>query len=83
MDKTIVVSVERLTRHRLYKRVIRLTTKFKAHDEANKAHIGDTLDVVVTQVIQTERGKMIFGEIEGVEEVRYERRRPTRPRTSA
>ena len=43
MDKTIVVSVERLTRHRLYKRVIRLTTKFKAHDEANDAHVGDTV----------------------------------------
>ena len=35
MDKTIVVSVERLARHPLYKRVIRLTTKFKAHDELN------------------------------------------------
>ena len=43
MDKTIVVSVERLTRHRLYKRVVRLTTKFKAHDEANEAHVGDTV----------------------------------------
>jgi small subunit ribosomal protein S17 len=43
MDKTIVVSVERLTRHPLYKRVIRLTSKFKAHDEANEAHIGDTV----------------------------------------
>ena len=43
MDKTIVVSVERLTRHRLYKRVIRLSTKFKAHDEANIAHVGDTV----------------------------------------
>jgi len=43
MDKTIVVSVERLARHRLYKRVIRLTTKFKAHDETNDAHIGDTV----------------------------------------
>jgi small subunit ribosomal protein S17 len=43
MDKTIVVSVERLARHRLYKRVIRLTTKFKAHDEANEASIGDTV----------------------------------------
>jgi len=43
MDKTIVVSVERLARHRLYKRVIRLTTKFKAHDEANDAKIGDTV----------------------------------------
>ena len=43
MDKTIVVSVERLARHRLYKRVIRLTTKFKAHDEINEAHVGDTV----------------------------------------
>ena len=41
MDKTIVVSVERLARHPLYKRVIRLTTKFKAHDETNEARIGD------------------------------------------
>jgi small subunit ribosomal protein S17 len=41
MDKTIVVSVERLTRHRLYKRVIRVTTRFKAHDEQNEAKVGD------------------------------------------
>ena len=43
MDKTIVVSIERLQRHPLYKRVIRLTTKFKAHDERNEARIGDTV----------------------------------------
>ncbi len=43
MDKTIVVAVERLARHRIYKRVIRLTTKFKAHDELNEARIGDTV----------------------------------------
>ncbi len=43
MDKTIVVSVERLARHPLYKRVIRLTTKFKAHDEQNDAKTGDTV----------------------------------------
>ncbi len=43
MDKTIVVSVERLARHPLYKRVIRLTTKFKAHDELGEARVGDTV----------------------------------------
>jgi small subunit ribosomal protein S17 len=43
MDKTIVVSVERLARHPLYKRVIRLTSKFKAHDEDNEAQVGDTV----------------------------------------
>jgi small subunit ribosomal protein S17 len=43
MDKTIVVSVERLTRHRLYKRVMKATTKFAAHDERNEAKVGDTV----------------------------------------
>jgi small subunit ribosomal protein S17 len=43
MDKTIVVSIERLARHPLYKRVIRLTSKFKAHDELNEARVGDTV----------------------------------------
>ena len=43
MDKTIVVSVERLTRHRLYKRVMKASTKFAAHDENNEARIGDTV----------------------------------------
>ena len=42
-DKTIVVSVERLTRHRLYKRVMKASTKFAAHDETNEAKIGDTV----------------------------------------
>src|SRR4026208_2098085 len=44
-DKRTAVSVERLTRHRLYKRVIRLSTKFKAHDEDNDAHVGDTVQI--------------------------------------
>jgi small subunit ribosomal protein S17 len=43
MDKTIVVSVERLTRHRLYKRVMKASTKFAAHDELNEAKVGDTV----------------------------------------
>jgi len=51
--------------------------------ENGKGHIGETVEVLVTQVHQTERGKMIFGEIEGEDEIKYERRKPTRPRTSA
>jgi uncharacterized protein YacL len=50
--------------------------------ENGKNHIGETVEVVVTQVHQTERGKMIFAEIEGEEVIRPDRRR-TRPRTSA
>jgi small subunit ribosomal protein S17 len=60
MDKTIVVSVERLTRHPLYKRVIRLTTKFKAHDEANDAHVGDTVLIEESRPLSaTKRWRLI------------------------
>jgi small subunit ribosomal protein S17 len=41
MDKTVVVAVERLTRHALYGRVLRRTTKHKAHDERNECSEGD------------------------------------------
>jgi len=60
MDKTIVVSVERLARHPLYKRVIRLTTKFKAHDEENDAHTGDTVLIEESRPLSaTKRWKLI------------------------
>ena len=60
MDKTIVVSVERLQRHPLYKRVIRLSTKFKAHDERNEARIGDTVRIVESRPLSaTKRWRMV------------------------
>ena len=60
MDKTIVVSVERLARHPLYKRVIRLTTKFKAHDELNDAHTGDTVMIEESRPLSaTKRWRLV------------------------
>ena len=60
MDKTIVVSVERLARHPLYKRVIRLTTKFKAHDERNEARVGDTVLIEEARPLSaTKRWRML------------------------
>jgi small subunit ribosomal protein S17 len=60
MDKTIVVSVERLARHPLYKRVIRLTTKFKAHDESNDAQIGDTVRIEESRPLSaTKRWRLV------------------------
>lgn len=47
MDKTVVVAVQRLTPHPVYGRVLRRTRKFKAHDEANEAHVGDR--VMITE----------------------------------
>ena len=60
MDKTIVVSVERLARHPIYKRVIRLTTKFKAHDEDNDAHVGDTVQIEESRPLSaTKRWRLV------------------------
>jgi small subunit ribosomal protein S17 len=47
MDKTVVVLVERLVKHKLYKKYIRRRAKFAAHDENNVSHIGDK--VLITQ----------------------------------
>ncbi|MGH2442003.1 MAG: 30S ribosomal protein S17 [Chloroflexota bacterium] len=49
MQKTIVVAVENLVEHRLYKKRIRLTRRFQAHDENNEAHMGDTVRIVETR----------------------------------
>ena len=46
MDKTVVVKVERRKRHRLYRRSIRVTTKYKAHDPRNECKLGDTVKMV-------------------------------------
>lgn len=46
MDKTIVVQVERLQRHARYGKVIRLHQKYKVHDEANSAKIGDRVKII-------------------------------------
>ena len=59
-DKTIIVSVERLSQHPLYKRVIRLTSKFPAHDETNDAHIGDTVRIEESRPLSaTKRWRLV------------------------
>ena len=60
MDKTIVVSVERLTRHPLYKRVVRMTTKFAVHDEENQARVGDTVLIEESRPLsRTKRWRLV------------------------
>ena len=45
MDKTIVVSVERRKKHRLYHKVVSFTARYKAHDEDNACHLGDVVRI--------------------------------------
>jgi small subunit ribosomal protein S17 len=49
MDKTIVVKVEAVRAHQRYKKVIRRSVKFHAHDEQNQAHVGDRVRIIETR----------------------------------
>ncbi len=55
MDKTVVVAVEMVTRHRLYGRTIRRTRHFKAHDEANACQVGDTVVIAESRPISRDK----------------------------
>jgi len=55
MDKTVVVRVERLKRHPLYGKVVRLHKKYKAHDEQNSAKIGDMVKIIESRPISKEK----------------------------
>ncbi len=59
MDKTVVVAVERKTQHPLYKRVIKRTSRFKAHDEENECKTGDKVRIVETTPISKEKTWLI------------------------
>jgi small subunit ribosomal protein S17 len=55
MDKTVVVSVERRLFHQTYGKVVKRTSKFKAHDEKNECGIGDKVLIMETRPLS--RGK--------------------------
>lgn len=51
MNKTVIVLVERLVKHRLYKKYIRRRAKFAAHDENNVSRIGDKVLIIQSSPI--------------------------------
>ena len=51
MDKTIVVAVKDSVQHPLYKKILKRTKKFKAHDENNEAGVGDRVEIMETRKI--------------------------------
>jgi small subunit ribosomal protein S17 len=55
MDKTIVVSIERLVKHETYGRYVRRRTKFKVHDEKNECHIGDVVRFMETRPLSKDK----------------------------
>ena len=55
MDKTITVSVETVKRHPLYKKTIKTSKKYKAHDEANEAKTGDVVKIMETRPLSKDK----------------------------
>jgi len=55
MDKTVVVEIIDSVKHPLYKKIIKSTTKFKAHDENNECKIGDTVEITETRPLSKDK----------------------------
>jgi small subunit ribosomal protein S17 len=55
MDKTVVVAVVDSVRHPLYKKIVKRTVKFKAHDEANSCGIGDKVLIMETRPLSKDK----------------------------
>ena len=60
MDKTVVVAVEELEQHKLYKKPVKRTVKFHAHDEKNDARVGDKVSIMETRPLsKTKRWRVV------------------------
>jgi small subunit ribosomal protein S17 len=55
MQKTVVVEVQRRGRHPLYKKIVRYSRRFKAHDEAGDAHLGDKVLIAETRPLSKDK----------------------------
>ncbi len=55
MDKTVVVAIEDSVRHPIYKKIIKRTIKFKAHDENNECRTGDKVRIMETRPLSKDK----------------------------
>lgn len=55
MEKTIVVAIETMALHPIYKKRVKKTTKFKAHDEQNVAQVGDKVRIMETRPLSKDK----------------------------
>jgi small subunit ribosomal protein S17 len=60
MEKTVMVRIEQVVRHRAYGKTMRRSSKLAAHDENNDAHVGDTVRVMETRPLsKTKRWRVV------------------------
>jgi len=61
MDKTVVVQVDRLTHHPLYRRTLRRSARFKAHDEGNECKVGDLVRITECRPLSAQKRWRVTG----------------------
>lgn len=60
MDKTVIVSIERLVKHPQYKRYVRRRKKYAIHDQENQCHVGDVIRFMETRPLsKTKRWRLV------------------------
>jgi len=55
MEKTVTVSIESVVQHSLYKKTVRRSKKYKAHDENNQCNIGDLVKIMETRPLSKDK----------------------------
>lgn len=69
MQKTVVVVVETMTRHRVYGKTMRMRKRYKAHDETNASRVGDVVRIVESRPLSKDKAWVVEEIVErGVEE---------------
>ena len=66
MDKTVVVAVKDSVQHPLYKKIMKRTVKFKAHDENNECQIGDKVRIMETRPLSKDKRWRLVNIVEKV-----------------
>ena len=64
MDKTVVVAIKDNVRHPLYKKIMKRTVKFKAHDEQNACNVGDKVQIMETRPLSKDKRWRVVSIIE-------------------
>lgn len=64
MSKTVVVAIVTNAKHPLYKKVVKQTTKFKAHDENNECAMGDTVEIMETRPLSKDKYYRVINIVE-------------------
>lgn len=66
MQKTIVVAIQELVQHKLYKKAVKRTVKFMAHDENGEAQVGDKVAIMETRPLSKHKRHRLVNIVEKV-----------------